>query len=447
MPPKKLKLTEAQCEEWRNSFGVRQGKVLNPKTGNYVNEDGAVANQIKEACDKTKVVKTFKTEEDVRNWLIDPSVHPIKNTNLDPLSDDYLNIYNKAFKIMRNVYKNDDMKIINLLPKTHCLFTNEDGIGGIDMLYYNFTLNNGIQKTPVIQDKKYNNPILYEMLNSLRIPDEIRYDKQKLEKGFMEGLINISIHLTKKFPDVIHQILNVNNYSEILNVSVYKKLKEFIEFTNTCYGTDKDTKQKFILSSRMNNENINNIIKDFEELASGDIIENKENIVIQPIEDPVEQYFKKFKDKLKFLQDSKYQGLINLTTYKKVDRVFDSDTQYKEFLEKVKIEEQNYNEAKSKYQTDFTNYQKLKEQSTKSKSPKSPVMPKRPVVHYGKNNQRVYTIGMNKPTHIEDTIYKEFCKLYEKNQDLLEEFSETKDMPLSDLLNHLSGSGSRSKSG
>ena len=306
MPPKKpkLRLTEAQCEEWRK-YGVQNGKVLNPKTGNYVNEDGAVAKSIEEACNKTNVIKTFKTEEDVRNWLTDSTVHPINNKNLDPLSDDYLDIYNKAFKIMRNVYKNDDMKIINLLPKTHCLFTNEDGTGGIDMLYYNFTLDNGIQNTPVIQDKKYNNPILYDILNSRDIPNEIRYDKQKLEKGFMEGMINSSIFLSKKFPDVFDQILNVNNYSEVLNVSVYKKLKEFIYFTNTCYGTDKDTKQKFILSSRMNNENINNIIKDFEELASGDIIENKENIVIQPIEDPVEQYFKKFKDKLKFLQDSK----------------------------------------------------------------------------------------------------------------------------------------------
>lgn len=448
MPPKKLRLTEAQCQEWRNSFGIREGKVLNPKTGNYVNVDGDVAKQIREACDKNPV-KTFKTEEDVHRWITNPSIHPITGKTLDAIGDKYLDIYNKGFKIMRKIYDND-MDIINMFPKGHCLFTNSDGEGGIDMLYYNFTLKNGIQRSPIIEDKRYNNPYLYEMLNSIQIDEKNINEKNDLEKTFMEGLLDISIRLQSKFPNAIYELLDVNDYKEVIDISLYKKLKAFIIFVNTCYGTDKDTKQKFILSDRLKTgtyyKNIKNILEDFEELASGSIVENKDNIVIKSIEDPVEQYFKKFSDKLKFLQDPKYHGLLNLTTYKIVDRVFDNDKKYKEFLDKVKIEEEKYNNAKSQYQIDYSNYEKLKEQSSRSRSPKSPVMPKRPIIHYGKNNEKVYTIGMSKPTHIQDSIYNSFCKLYDENKEFLDEFSETKDMPLSELLKHLSGSRSKSRS-
>ena len=81
-------------------------------------------------------IKTFSTPEDVQRWCNDPEKHPTKGTPMSAMEEEYFNIYQMAFKIMRkNKMQTHDIR--NMFPKNHILF------GDIDLLYYTFTNGRG----------------------------------------------------------------------------------------------------------------------------------------------------------------------------------------------------------------------------------------------------------------------------------------------------------------
>ena len=87
------------------------------------------------AARSSKVPLTFKTVEDVERWFKDPETHPIKRTPMSAMSNEYYNIYVKAYTIMRQkgeaVTFDDDYTVTHsLFPKNHYLF------GEVDLIYY-----------------------------------------------------------------------------------------------------------------------------------------------------------------------------------------------------------------------------------------------------------------------------------------------------------------------
>ena len=87
----------------------------------------------------SKVPLTFKTVEDVKRWLKDPEKHPIKGIPMPAMSNEYYNIYETAYNIMKKYdFKIVEMKyeldvVKNHFPKNHLLF------GDIDLVYYDLT--------------------------------------------------------------------------------------------------------------------------------------------------------------------------------------------------------------------------------------------------------------------------------------------------------------------
>ena len=88
----------------------------------------------------SKVALRFKTVQDVERWFKDPEIHPIKGTPMPAMSNEYYNIYEKAYKIMKNsgiiaTLDNDYTVMRSLFPKNHLLF------GDIDLVYYTCVKN------------------------------------------------------------------------------------------------------------------------------------------------------------------------------------------------------------------------------------------------------------------------------------------------------------------
>jgi len=86
------------------------------------------------------VVKTFKTYQDVERWIKDPEIHPIKGTPMSAMSNEYYNIYEKAYEIIKKNFlgatlNNDYTFTHNLFPKNHILF------GDVDLVYYTCVKN------------------------------------------------------------------------------------------------------------------------------------------------------------------------------------------------------------------------------------------------------------------------------------------------------------------
>ena len=312
MPPKTI-YSEEECMQWRDSIGKEDGKVLNPKTGNYIKATSSTAKNIEKQCKKYEIEMN---EIMVEQWIKEPLKIPYNGNSLNPVSDEYLNIYNKSFDILRKTI-NDDKKIINKLPKNHQLFTDKKYNGGIDLLYYNYTLKRGPSKV-AINDKKYQKTKLYEMINEIELKDtlDIYNLEQQISNEISKTLDRITgVTIFYDFRNYIKQ--ECKDYTEVNKWSNYLLMKEIIEFI------DKSYEQGFANSRTKMNLTIGNvynkaerIIKDVEELASGAVIENKENIVLNPMEDPIDNYFKSIQDKLEFIKDPKYNGLINITTYK-----------------------------------------------------------------------------------------------------------------------------------
>ena len=65
---------------------------------------------------------TFKTIEDVKRWCDEPKKHPIEGYDMPVISKNYYDIYEKAYKIMKNNGTYSQKDITNLFPKNHLLF-------------------------------------------------------------------------------------------------------------------------------------------------------------------------------------------------------------------------------------------------------------------------------------------------------------------------------------
>ena len=188
-------------------------------------------------------------------------------------------------------------------------------------------------------------------------------------------------------------------------------------------------------------EEYNAFYKDVEVLLSPnpeinkEVIDNYENKKFERIkDDPVEKYFKKFEEALALLKQDKYKKLIDLDTFKPVDKSkYLTESQYTAFKKEKfnkdnarKINDDLYKEALKKYNT------------IKNTNPdaKSPTPPKRYTIKLP-NKPQPYIEGQALPQYIEDSVARSFKKDYEKSKEALDEYVKVKNMPYLQLVKYV----------
>ena len=490
-------LSKEDCDDWRNSLetkgtpkGRRYGK--NPKTGRTVLEDRDTGKKITKECDKNHpdngtnatqpIVNTIITNPIATNvnnnrgsktskkvpmnemWLNDPTKDPRNGNTIYPFSARYNELYMRTFQELRKKNKDksnfDDKNILEMMPKNHLLFKDADG--GYDMLYFRLCMkgNQYAQKIMPANKNKYTDlEGIYRPLGRTKIYYEYNDQGdtiQKIEMKYCNQLVWDEFVSGTRMKDIENNIINRITTLSIENIKTsydYKNMYKVFKFIKETYITKDDGTRILIFDDTMSKTSamykamlqpLINVCVDLVDLVEGNVIENKENKVFNKIDDPIDKFFEKYEEELKFMIDPKYVGLIDLTTYKLVDRMFKSDEEYDKFVKDVKDKMKNYTKK-------LEDYNKMLESGRNSKSPTPPQRPMiklpngRPLMI---SNQR--PIDEQMPKYVNDSVYKEFKKLYERKKDILEEYVKEKNKPLKELLkksdfNSYSGSSSSKK--
>ena len=394
-----------------------------------------------------KKKKTFKDDADVYRWFHNPEKHPINDTYLSPVSPEYADFYDKSVKIMKKKYGRK-FSIYVGFPDNHRLFN-------IDFLYYTFVSKNrgGSSEMPI------NDTIICELLKSgidntldkntiLETEVELvrnRFSKTKIQytennnfdlcKDLLSSLQEQMILTLLKgnngdFKDItIHTIAQrVNEYSRLgrddlkqaLNLVQFLKTYKFsnrkivIDYINEIVRDelyDADTRKSLEDGLVLYNA-FQLVYQDIEDLLNkdSDIVDNYENKQFNIIPDPLDQYFNKYEDALKVIQNPRYRNLINLTTFKPTDtKLFLTESQYKNFLKNKKKISEQYAVSKKDYDKTLAKYNSIPRAEKPSKSP-SP--PKRPTLKL--ENGKIYQLGLRDPEYIKKSLLKEFNEEYQK---------------------------------
>jgi len=428
----------------------------------------------------SKVPLTFKTVDDVKRWFKDPEIHPIKGTPMSAMSDEYYNIYEKAYKIMKdndwNDFRSIEMKyeydiVYNNFPKNHILF------GDIDLVYYACVKNyyrgghrdlytgrenilaicgllteklEDVADTNTVLDteiellrNRFNREIKQSSIANLRqrsnmllikeLIDEFRDDLENafLEKDYMSRY---------EYPRRVEAIQEETEYFE----GYY-----FMKFLETNKMANGETPIKYIINV-LKNPNPPNwisnalklyndykaLIKDIDECynpASG-IVENAEDKKLAPINDPLDEYFDVYEKDLAEMRKPIYSQLIDLTTFKPKENLkYLNDAQYAAFKKE-----------KDRYDDLWKKYKELRESYEKDKQGSSPKPPEKPTITLPWGV--VHTIGRQiDPMHIKDAVVVKFNQEYAKAQPIIEEYNRIKNMSYKELMYHVGDSPSSSK--
>jgi len=424
------------------------------------------------AARSSKVPLTFKTVEDVERWFKDPETHPIKRTPMPAMSNEYYNIYVKAYTIMRQkgeaVTFDDDYTVTHsIFPKNHYLF------GDIDLIYYACVkeyfsklykkLYKGRENmlaicellTEKLEDTADTNTVLETEMELLRnrFNSTPIWDKQstsnlvlikELIKHFREDLVNaffdtdfISMY---EYPERLKAI-----QEDAYNIEGYW----FIKFLETNKMANGETPIKYFINVlkkphppnwisqalKLYND-YKSIIKDIDECfnpASG-VIENVEDKKLTLLDDPLDEYFEVYEKDLAEIRKPIYSKLIDLTTFKPKENLkYLNDAQYAEF----KKEKDKYDKEWKRYSDRQTLYETTKQGS----SPKPPEKPKI-TLPWG----TVHTIGKQiDPMYIKDEIVSKFREEYAKARPIIDEYNRIKNMSYKELMYHVGDSPSSSK--
>lgn len=397
--------------------------------------------------------KTFKTEEDVKRWIFVPEIHPITGVKINPMSSTYADIYEKAYKIMKKKGGNNRWWYYNNFPKNHRLF------GNLDLLFHTFVKDSIIDATTV-EDVMH-----YDLCEFLRRGIDNTEEKDTILDTEIELIKNrfnikeVSGNLANNFSSILasFDLLFEEMIKNLRGVSVrpiaFKNLK--ISDITKCQGGSFAQKAIMIIDFMENYKfsngkiiidyvreivnrvpefnnaiNVYDIYKktynDYHNLLdpNSGIIDNYEDKKFDLIEDPLDEYFKKYEEKFKKIKSPRFSTLIDLTSFKPVpnDR-FLNDKQYKSFqIEKSKIKE-DYEKSKDTYTKSLKKFEKDKLTTPTTKSP-SP--PKRPTIKL--ENGQTYVYGTADPKHIQDKLVKEFTSEYKKVQSLITDYKNIKDM-------------------
>ena len=419
--------------------------------------------------------KTFKTEEDVRRWINEPETHPITGVKMSPMSSTYADIYEKAYKIMKkNGFRNNRWWYYKNFPKNHRLF------GNLDLLFHTFV------KDSIIDAATDEDVMHYDLCEFLRRGIDNTEEKDTVLDTEIELIKNrfnikeISGNLANNFSSILasFNLLFEEMIKNLRGVSVrpiaFKTLK--ISDITKCQGGSFAQKAIMIIDFMENYKfsngkiiidyvreivnrapaylrtvadipEFNNVINvydnykktynDYHNLLdpNSGIVNNYEDKKFDIIEDPLDEYFKKYEEKFKKIKSPKFSNLIDLTSFKPVpnDR-FLNDKQYKSFqIEKSKIKE-DYEKSKDTYTKSLKKFEKDKLTTPTTKSP-SP--PERPTIKL--ENGQTYTYGTVEPKHIKDELVKEFSSEYKKVKPLIDNYNKIKDMGYLELIKKETG--------
>ena len=420
----------------------------------------------------SKVPLTFKTVEDVERWFKDPEIHPIKRTPMPAMSNEYYNIYVKAYTIMRQkgeaVTFDDDYTVTHsLFPKNHYLF------GDIDLIYYACVkeyfsklykkLYKGRENmlaicnllTEKLEDTVDTDTVLETEMELLRnrFNSTPIWDKQSTSNMVLiKELINeCRCDLTNAFFDT--DFMSMHEYPERL-----KAIQEdvyhiegywFIKFLETNKMANGETPIKYFINVlkkphppnwisqalKLYND-YKSIIKDIDECfnpASG-VIENVEDKKLTLLDDPLDEYFEVYEKDLAEIRKPIYSKLIDLTTFKPKENLkYLNDAQYAEF----KAE-------RDRYDRDWKNYKQVQESYEKNKQGSSPKPPEKPTITLPWGT--VHTIAKQiDPMYIKDEIVVKFREEYAKVQPIIDEYNRIKNMSYKELMYHVGDSPSSSK--
>jgi hypothetical protein len=420
----------------------------------------------------SKVPLTFKTVEDVERWFKDPEIHPIKRTPMPAMSNEYYNIYVKAYTIMRQkgeaVTFDDDYTVTHsLFPKNHYLF------GDIDLIYYACVkeyfsklykkLYKGRENmlaicnllTEKLEDTVDTDTVLETEMELLRnrFNSTPIWDKQSTSNMVLiKELINeFRGDLTNAFFDT--DFMSMHEYPERL-----KAIQEdvyhiegywFIKFLETNKMANGETPIKYFINVlkkphppnwisqalKLYND-YKSIIKDIDECfnpASG-VIENVEDKKLTLLDDPLDEYFEVYEKDLAEIRKPIYSKLIDLTTFKPKENLkYLNDAQYAEF----KAE-------RDRYDRDWKNYKQVQESYEKNKQGSSPKPPEKPTITLPWGT--VHTIAKQiDPMYIKDEIVVKFREEYAKVQPIIDEYNRIKNMSYKELMYHVGDSPSSSK--
>ncbi len=435
--------------------------------------------------------KTFKTEEDVKRWISEPETHPITGLKMSPMSSTYADIYEKAYKIMKKI-KGSSLQtnrwVYTNFPKNHRLF------GNLDFLYHIFIEN---EKEPKIDrysiysvadsEGWWEVKMNYDLCKLLRRGIENTEEKDNVFDTEIELIKNrfnlkqISGHLSNNYTEILSSIdlLFKEMIKNLISVSArpidFKKLKisdivkvmeeghftksalliidlmENYKFSNgkiiIDYIKEIVNRVPTYLRSVADIPEFNNAINvydkykkhynDYHNLLdpNSGIVDNYEDKKFDIIEDPLDDYFKKYEEKFKKIKSPKFSTLIDLTSFKPIAiNRFLNDKQYKSFKELKDKMEDEYKKSKQRYEISIWEYKSIRETTPTAKSP-SP--PKRPTIKL--ENGQTYMYGNIEPKHIKDELVKEFNSEYKKVKPLIDIYNKIKDMGYLELIKQETG--------
>ena len=432
--------------------------------------------------------KTFNTEEDVRRWFLSPETHPITGLKMSPMSSTYADVYEKAYKIIKKTIGSSlqtNRWVYTNFPKNHRLF------GNLDFLYHIFIEN---EKEPKIDrysltdtggwwEVKRN----YDLCKLLRRGIDNTEEKDNVLDTEIELIKNrfnlkqISGHLSNNYTEILASIdlLFKEMIKNLISVSArpidFKKLKisdivkvmeeghftksalliidlmENYKFSNgkiiIDYIKEIVNRVPTYLRSVADIPEFNNAINvydkykkhynDYHNLLdpNSGIVDNYEDKKFDIIEDPLDDYFKKYEEKFKKIKSPKFSTLINLTSFKPIAiNRYLNDKQNKGFqIEKSKMKK-DYENSKQEYEKSLSLYKSIREANPTAKSP-SP--PKRPTIKL--ENGQTYMYGNIEPKHIKDELVKEFSSEYKKVKPLIDIYNKIKDMGYLELIKQETG--------
>jgi hypothetical protein len=420
----------------------------------------------------SKVPLTFKTVEDVQRWFKDPEKHPIKGTPMPAMSNEYYNIYETAYIIMKKYdFKSVEMKheygvIKNHFPKNHLLF------GDIDLVYYACVkknvkffsklyegreealaicklltekiedtvdattvldkemdlLRNRFNSTPIWDKRSTSNMVLIKELI-----DEFRGD---LVNAFFDKDYMYRYEYPQRVKAIQEDAGSIDGYWFIKFLENNKMangqtpVKYFINFLKKPYAPN------WISQALKLYNDYKLLIKDIDECFNPEsgIVENAEDKKITPINDPIDEYFEFYEKKLAEIRKPIYSQLIDLTTFKPKENLkYLNDAEYAAF----KRERDRYDTERKKY----SDIQTLYETTKKGSSPKPPEKPKI-TLPWG----TVHTIGRQiDPMHIKDEIVVKFMQEYTNAMPIIEEYNRVRNMSYKELMRNVGNSPSSSK--
>ena len=420
----------------------------------------------------SKVALRFKTVQDVERWFKDPEIHPIKGTPMPAMSNEYYNIYEKAYKIMKNsgiiaTLDNDYTVMRSLFPKNHLLF------GDIDLVYYTCVKNYYPHLYKRIYQGKENILAICELLTE-KLQDTV--DTTTVLETEMELLRNRfnstpiwdkhsrsnMVLIKDLIYDFIRDLSNAFFDTDFMSMYEYpervKAIQEdveyvegywFLKFLETNKMANGETPIKYFINvlKKPNPPNwisqalkfyndYKALLKDIDDCfnpASG-IVENVEDKKLIPINDPLDEYFEVYEKDLAEIRKPIYSQLIDLTTFKPKENLkYLNDAQYAAF----KIEKDRYDELWEKYK-------EVRESYDTNKRGSSPKPPEKPTITLPWG--AVHTIGRQiDPMHIKDEIVVKFREEYAKAQPIIDDYNRIKNMSYKELMYHVGDSPSSSK--